>query len=145
MKRPYEVGLAAALALGGHGYGQGSRGDAHRSVIHTAAARWRGAAATTPLPVPITPPGETRGWVGEHGHAGRRGARVWFGEDGERVKPECTMGPASRRMADGPLSALEDQRDVLLVTLLGWAVLRKGTSFERVVNGQAGPQSGSTF
>ena len=52
------------------------------------------------------------------------------------------------RQADGwqmVLSALEDQRDVLLVTLLGWAVLRKGTSFERVVNGQAGPQSGSTF
>ena len=48
-------------------------------------------------------------------------------------------------MADGPLSALEDQRDVLLVTLLGWAVLRKGTSFESVVSGQAGPQSGSTF
>ena len=55
------------------------------------------------------------------------------------------MGPASRQMADGPLSALEDQRDVLLVTLLGWEVLRKETSFERAVNGQAGPQSGSTF
>ena len=84
-----------------------------------------------------------RGWTGEHRAEGsqrlvRRGR--------QRVKPEeCTMGPASRRMADGPLSALEDQRDVLLVTLLGWEVLRKETSFERAVNGQAGPQSGSTF
>lgn len=143
MKHPYEVGMAAALASGGRGYGQGSRGEACISVIHTAAARWRGLLS---LPVPITPPGETRGWVGEHGHTRQRGASVWFGEDRERVKPEeCTMGPASRRMADGPLSALEDQMDMLLVTLLGWVVLRKGTSFERVVNGQAGPQSGSTF
>lgn len=46
MKHPCEVGMVAALASGGRGYGQGSRGDSRRSVIHTAAARWRGAAVT---------------------------------------------------------------------------------------------------
>ena len=47
MKRPCEVGMAAALASGGHGYAQGSGGDVCRRVIHTVAARWRGAAVTT--------------------------------------------------------------------------------------------------
>ena len=46
MKHPYEVGMAAASASGGRGYGQGSRGEAHKCDPHCGRSLERAAVTT---------------------------------------------------------------------------------------------------